>query len=33
MQLSDVGQIERKTKNRVVKLFRNTLDYTYPGNR
>ena len=32
MQLSDVGQIERKTQNRVVKLFRNTLDYTYLGN-
>jgi len=32
MQLSDVGQIERKTQNRVVKLFRDTLDYTYLGN-
>lgn len=27
-----VGQIERKTQNRVVKLFRDELDYTYLGN-
>jgi type I restriction enzyme R subunit len=32
MQLSDVGQIERITQNRVVKLFRDELKYTYPGN-
>jgi len=32
MQLSEVGQIEQKTQNRVVKLFRDTLDYIYLGN-
>jgi type I restriction enzyme R subunit len=31
-QFSAVGQIERITQNRVVKLFRDTLDYTYLGN-
>jgi type I restriction enzyme R subunit len=30
--MSDVGQIERKTQNRVVKLFREVLDYDYRGN-
>jgi len=29
--MSDVGQIERKTQNRVVKLFQDTLGYTYLG--
>jgi hypothetical protein len=28
-----VGQIERKTQQRVVKLFRDTLGYDYLGNR
>ena len=32
MQPSTVGQIERKTQNRVVKLFGDELDYTYLGN-
>ena len=32
MQPSAVGQIERKTQNRVVKLFNNVLKYTYLGN-
>lgn len=30
--MSEVGQIERKTQNRVVKLFREQLDYKYLGN-
>ena len=30
--MSDVGQIERKAQNRVVKLFRDTLGYEYLGN-
>lgn len=30
--MSDVGQIERKTQNRVVALFRDQLDYEYLGN-
>ncbi len=30
--MSTVGQIERKTQNRVVKLFRDVLDYDYLGN-
>jgi len=32
MQPSTVGQIERKTQNRIVKLFRDELKYTYLGN-
>lgn len=32
MANGEVGQIERITQNRVVKLFRDTLDYTYLGN-
>src|SRR3989344_8665899 len=28
----DVGQIERKTQDRVIKLFKDKLDYTYLGN-
>lgn len=28
----EIGQIERATQNRIVKLFRNTLGYTYLGN-
>ena len=32
MQTPAVGQIERKTQNRVVKLFNNVLKYTYLGN-
>lgn len=32
MQLSNVGQIERKTQNRVAQLFRDELKYTYLGN-
>lgn len=31
--MSDVGQIERRTQNRVVKLFRERLGYRYLGNR
>ncbi len=31
--MNDVGQPERHTQNRVVKLFRDTLHYTYLGNR
>lgn len=31
--MSTVGQIERKTQNRIVALFRNSLGYTYLGNR
>lgn len=31
--MSTVGQIERKTQNRVVRLFREQLGYTYGGNR
>jgi hypothetical protein len=31
--LGTVGQIERKTQQRVVKLFRDTLGYDYLGNR
>ena len=31
--MSTVGQIERKAQNRVVKLFRDHLGYTYGGNR
>jgi type I restriction enzyme, R subunit len=31
--MSDVGQLERKAQNRVVKLFRERLDYKYGGNR
>ena len=30
--MSQVGQIERLTQNRVVKLFKDQLDYTYLGN-
>jgi len=30
--MSTVGQIERETQDRVVKLFRNTLRYDYLGN-
>ncbi|HMV08168.1 MAG TPA: HsdR family type I site-specific deoxyribonuclease [Cyclobacteriaceae bacterium] len=30
--MNDVGQIERKTQQRIVKLFHDTLDYTYLGN-
>ena len=30
--MSTVGQIEQKTQQRVVELFRDTLDYTYLGN-
>lgn len=30
--MSDVGQVERKTQDRIVKLFQNKLDYTYLGN-
>lgn len=30
--MSDVGQIERKAQDRVVKLFRDRLDYEYQGN-
>ena len=30
--MSDVGQIERKTQNRVVKLFQEQLGYEYLGN-
>ena len=30
--MSDVGQIERNTQNRVVKLFRERLEYDYLGN-
>ncbi|MFQ5329955.1 MAG: type I restriction endonuclease subunit R [Thermodesulfobacteriota bacterium] len=33
MQLSNVGQIERITQNRVVQLFEKELDYDYLGNR
>lgn len=31
--MNDVGQIERKTQNRVVKLFQDQLGYEYGGNR
>ena len=31
--MSDVGQIERRTQNRVVKLLRERLCYRYLGNR
>lgn len=30
--MSDVGQVERKTQDRVVRLFRDSLDYEYLGN-
>ena len=30
--MSTVGQIEKKTQHRVVKLFRDTLGYDYLGN-
>ncbi len=30
--MSSVGQVERKTQDRIVKLFSDTLDYTYLGN-
>ena len=30
--MSDVGQKERATQNRVVQLFKEQLDYTYLGN-
>ncbi|HFU4234331.1 TPA: type I restriction endonuclease subunit R [Streptococcus suis] len=30
--MSGVGQVERKTQDRIVKLFSNTLDFTYLGN-
>ena len=30
--MSNVGQIERKTQDRVVELFRDRLDYEYLGN-
>ena len=30
--MSSIGQIERVTQNRVVKLFQNELDYRYLGN-
>jgi len=30
--MSDVGQIERNTQNRIVKLFQEQLDYDYLGN-
>ena len=30
--MSGVGQVERKTQDRIVKLFSDTLDYTYLGN-
>lgn len=31
--MSKIGQIERATQNRVVQLFKNTLEYNYLGNR
>lgn len=31
-QTNQVGQLERKTQNRIVRLFQNRLDYTYLGN-
>ena len=30
--MQEVGQIERKTQDRVIKLFRDDLGYTYLGN-
>ena len=30
--MSKIGQIERITQNRVIKVFQNDLDYTYLGN-
>ena len=30
--MTEVGDIERRTQNRVVQLFQNQLDYTYLGN-
>ena len=30
--MNQVGQIERLTQNRIVKLFQNNLNYTYLGN-
>jgi type I restriction enzyme R subunit len=30
--MTDVGQIERKTQDRVVRLFKDSLDYEYLGN-
>ena len=30
--MSGVGQVERKTQDRIVKLFSDVLDYTYLGN-
>ncbi len=30
--MDTVGQVERKTQNRVVKLFKDELAYTYLGN-
>ena len=30
--MATVGQIERKTQNRIVALFRDTLKYSYVGN-
>lgn len=32
MPNNDVGQIERKTQNRIIKLFCEQLGYTYLGN-
>ena len=32
MEQLDVGQAERVTQNRIVKLFQEKLDYTYLGN-
>ncbi len=29
--MPDIGQIERKTQDRVIKLFKDRLDYTYLG--
>ena len=29
--MSDVGQAEKKTRKRVIKLFVDTLEYNYPG--
>jgi len=30
--MADIGQIERKTQDRVIRLFKDKLDYTYLGN-